>query len=71
MKVYFDDKISKGFLSLFSAKVTITIASALLGIFLPIFLYNIFNDNFRDVVIYCGVGHFLYGALVSVGAFFK
>jgi MFS family permease len=69
-KSYFDGKISRGFLSLFMAKTIVMVASGLLGIFLPIFLYNLFDKNFRYVVLYYGTAHLLYGTFVGLGAIF-
>jgi len=45
-------------------------ASAMLGIFLPIFLYNLFDKNFQAVVIYYGSGYLFYGITVSFGVKF-
>ncbi len=65
---YFKGRVSHGFVSLFSGRMVLRISSALLGIFLPIFLYEIFNFNFRYVVYYYLVAHFLYGTSVAWGA---
>ena len=46
------------------------IATAMLGIFLPIFLYNLFNKNFQAVIIYYGLGYLFYGIVVSLGVKF-
>ena len=69
-KIYFDGEISRGFASLYTAKTIVMVASGLLGIFLPIFLYNLFNENFQYVVLYYGIAHFLYGVFVGLGAIF-
>jgi YQGE family putative transporter len=69
-KKYFDKPLSSGFVSLYTGKTIVMIATALLGIFLPIFLYNLFNRNFRAVVIYYGLGYFLYGLTVTIGVRF-
>ena len=69
-KNYFDGKISRGFFSLYTAKIIVMIASGLLGIFLPIFLYNLFDKNFQYVVVYYGVAYLLYGIFVGLGAIF-
>jgi len=69
-KKYFDVPLTHGFISLYTGKAIIMIASALLGIFLPIFLYELFNHNFRAVVVYYGLGYFLYGLTVALGGKF-
>jgi len=46
------------------------IGGALLGLFLPIFLFELFNKNFIAVVLYYAIGFFLYGITITVGAKF-
>lgn len=67
---YFDVPLSQGFVSLYTGKTISLIASALLGIFLPIFLYELFNKNFQAVIIYYGIGYLLYAVSVTVGGRF-
>jgi len=67
---YFDGKVSRGFTLLYAGKLIVMIAAGLLGIFLPIFLYNLFNKNFQYVVLYYGTTYLLYGAFVVSGAIF-
>ena len=69
-KKYFDGRLSKGFVFLYTGKTITMITMALLGIFLPIFLYELFDKNFSFVVIYYGAGYFLYGLLVAIGVRF-
>lgn len=69
-KKYFDRPLSHGFVSLYTGKAVVMFTSALLGIFLPIFLYELFNQNFQAVVIYYGVGYFLYAITLTIGARF-
>lgn len=69
-KKYFDLSLSRGFVSLYTGKTILMIASALLGIFLPIFLYELFDQNFQAVIIYYGIGYFLYGITLTIGAKF-
>lgn len=69
-KKYFNKSLSRGFVRLYTGKTIVMIASAMLGIFLPIFLYNLFGQSFRMVVIYYGVGHLSYAIAVSLGAKF-
>lgn len=70
LRKYFDGKISRGFVSLYTAKTIDMIAAGLLGIFLPIFLYNLFDKNFQYVVLYYGIIYLLYGIFVALGAIF-
>lgn len=67
---YFDKAPSHGFVSLYVGKTIVLIATALLGIFLPIFLYDLFGQDLRMTVVYYGVGYLLYGLTVSFGARF-
>jgi MFS family permease len=69
-KKYLDRPLSQGFVSLYTGKTITMVASALLGLFLPIFLYELFNKNFQAVIIYYGLGFLLYGLTVSFGAKF-
>jgi len=69
-KKYFNKSLSKGFIRLYTGKTIVMVASAMLGIFLPIFLYNLFDKNFQAVVIYYGLGSFFYGVTVSFGVKF-
>jgi len=69
-KIYFDGKISHGFVSLYTGKTIVMIASGLLGLFLPIFIYNLFNQNFQYMALYFAIGHFLYTIVVTLGAIF-
>jgi hypothetical protein len=45
-KKYLDRPLSQGFVSLYTGKTIAMVVSALLGLFLPIFLYELFNKNF-------------------------
>ena len=69
-KKYFNKSLSKGFIRLYTGKTIVMTASAMLGIFLPIFLYNLFDKNFQAVVIYYGSGYLFYGITVSFGVKF-
>lgn len=69
-KKYFNGSVSRGFASLYIGKTTVMIASGLLGIFMPIFLYNLFGQNFQSMVLYYGSGYLLYGIFVALGAGF-
>ncbi|MFH1978792.1 MAG: MFS transporter [Patescibacteria group bacterium] len=67
---YFDGKISHGFVSLYVGKTIVMITGGLLGLFLPVFLFNLFNQNFQHVIIFYGVGYLLYGITVFLGVRF-
>jgi len=67
---YFDGKISHGFVSLYTSKTFIRVAVGLLGIFIPIFLYESLDKNFTHVAIYYLAGFFLYTITVAFGAQF-
>lgn len=67
---YFDGKISHGFVSLYTSKTFIRVAVGLLGIFVPIFLYESLDKNFTYVAIYYLAGFFLYAITVAFGAQF-
>ncbi|MFH1671521.1 MAG: MFS transporter [Candidatus Portnoybacteria bacterium] len=69
-KKYFDKPLSHGFVSLFTGRTIVLISSAFLGLFLPIFLFELFGQNIRLVLIYYGIGFFLYGLSVAIGARF-
>ena len=69
-KKYFDGEISRGFVSLYTGKTIVMIAMGLLGIFLPIFLYNLFGQNIRLTFAYYALGYFFYGLFVAFGARF-
>ncbi len=67
-KRYFDGKIKSGFVALYSSKSIIRIAGGLFGIFLPIFLYGIFGNNFSKVAWYYIASDFSYIVLIPLGA---
>jgi len=57
---YFDGKISHGFVSLYTSKTITMISGGLLGLFLPIFIYNLLGQNFQKTMLFYGAGYFLY-----------
>lgn len=67
---YFDGKISHGFIALYISKSITRIASGLFVIFLPIFLYELFDKNFNYVIYYYLIGFFLYMIFVPLGVMF-
>jgi MFS family permease len=68
--VYFKGDIPNGFSSLYTAKTINNIASGLLGVFLPIFLYELFQGNFQLVMAWYLIGSLAYLVLVAYGAQF-
>ena len=67
-KRYFDGNVRSGFVALYSSKSIIRIAGGLFGIFLPIFLYEIFGNDFSKVAWYYIASDFFYIALIPLGA---
>ncbi len=65
---YLDHKISKGFKALYRSRIIIYIATGLLGLFIPIFLFNLFDQNLRTVAWFYLAGNFIYGTTVMYGA---
>ncbi|MDD5290525.1 MAG: MFS transporter [Patescibacteria group bacterium] len=65
---YFKGRISQGFVSLYSGRMVLWISDGLLGLFLPIFLYKLFNFDLNKVIYYYLIGNLLYGATVAWGA---
>lgn len=65
---YFQGKISKGFISLYSSRMIFRVASGLLGLFMPIFLYQLFEFDFRYVIYYYMARYLLYSLVVGWGA---
>lgn len=63
-------EIRKGFLGLYFGRVVMAVASGLLGIFLPIFLYNILDGNIPLVMAYYVSSCVAYLFLVAFGAQF-
>lgn len=59
-----------GFLGLYFGRMVMAVSSGLLGVFLPIFLYNLFDGDIRLVALYYGVGALVYLFFVAFGAQF-
>ena len=64
---YFKGKISHSFITLYIGKIIIMSAIGLAGLFLPIFLFEIFKFNINYVISYYLAGYLLYGLLVAYG----
>ena len=65
---YLDHKISKGFKALYKSRIIIYIATGLLGLFIPIFLFNLFEQSLRTVAWFYLTGSLIYGVTVMYGA---
>jgi len=64
------DEKFRGLFGLYTGRTTLFISSGLLGVFLPIFFYNIFNQNFQYLIFFYAISHLTYGVLVAHGAQF-
>jgi len=62
---YFDGDLSAGFVSLYINRTIIYIVVGLLGLYLPIFFYNTFNQEFKYVALYYLVTSILYVAFMA------
>jgi MFS family permease len=65
---YFKGNLSPGFISIYTARMTLRISGALLGLFMPIFLYSLFDFELKFVIYYYLIGHLAYFLLVAYGA---
>ncbi len=65
---YLKGNISKGFVSIYSARTILKIAGGLLGLFLPIFLYELLDYNLRYVIFYYLASYTLYLFFIAYGA---
>lgn len=65
---YFDGMLSHGIVSLLTSRVIINIAGGFFGIFLPIFLYQLFGKDIKLVAMYYLAGQILYLFFLPLGA---
>jgi len=65
---YFKGRISQGFVAIYSGRMILRIAGSLLGIFLPIFLYEIFGFELKYVIYYYLINYILYPLIIGWGA---
>ncbi len=65
---YFDGKLSRGFVSIYSSRIILRISVALLGLFLPIFMFELFGFSLKYVLIYYLIDYIIYGLIVAPGA---
>jgi len=69
-KKYFDGKVSHGFVSLYTGKIIHMIAAGLVGIFMPIFIFNLFNQNFQKTALFYLASYLLYLISLFLGVRF-
>jgi MFS family permease len=67
---YFDGKISASFVSLLTGRMLMFVASGLLGLFFPIFLFQLFDNSYSDVFMFYGVSSLLYVIAIPFGVRF-
>lgn len=65
---YLEGRISRGFTCLYSSRMILKVAMSLLGLFLPIFLYEIFEYKFEYVILYYIASYSIYMLSVAWGA---
>lgn len=63
-------ELRKGFLGLYFGRIIMTISDGLLGVFLPIFLYNILDGDMVLVAVYFACGALAYLVLLPYGTQF-
>ncbi|MEA1963241.1 MAG: hypothetical protein U9M94_03325 [Patescibacteria group bacterium] len=68
MLKYFTGRLSQGFFAIYSMRALLRVSTALLGLFLPIFLYELFDFKLQYVIYYYLAGSLLYGVLAAWGA---
>jgi len=67
---YFDGEVSASFVSLLTGRMFMFIASGLLGLFLPIFLYELFGNQYLWVFAFYGLASLLYVLTIPIGVKF-
>ena len=65
---YLEGRISRGFNCLYSSRMILKMAASLLGLFLPIFLYELFDYNLKYVIGYYVISYLLYVLTIAWGA---
>jgi len=69
-KKYFTGDVPGSFVALFSGKTITGISGTLLGLFLPIFIYNLLGDNISQLMLYYGLISLVYAITIIPGAKF-
>lgn len=64
---YLNGKTAHGFAGIYTARMVLRAVLGLLGLFLPIFLYELFDLQIQYVIYYYMIGHFLYATFVAWG----
>ena len=64
---YFQGKLSQGFVAIYSGRMILRISVGMLGLFMPIFMYELFNFNINYVIIYYVISFFIYPTTVAWG----
>ncbi len=67
MMRYLSGNVSPGFVSLYTGKAIMMFAGGLLGLFLPIFLFNLFDGDLTRVMLFYVVGSLAYALSVGYG----
>lgn len=65
MVKYLKSRMSPGLVSIYSSRTILQVSAALLGVFLPIFLYKIFDFSFSYVIIYFLIRNVMYSIFVA------
>ena len=65
---YLNEKLSSGYIALYSGRMIQFVALGLVGLFLPIFLYTKFNYNANLVFLFYLLGHLTYAVILPLGA---
>ncbi|MCK5510495.1 MFS transporter [Candidatus Parcubacteria bacterium] len=65
---YFTGRISQGFFAIYSMRALLRVSTALIGLFLPIFLYELFDFKLQYVIYYYLAGSLLYSLPIAWGA---
>ncbi|MFA5997093.1 MAG: MFS transporter [Candidatus Paceibacterota bacterium] len=63
-------ELRRGFFGLYFGRMAMSVANGLIGIFLPIFLYNLLDGNVSLIMLYYGLTGLAYVFLVAFGAQF-
>ena len=67
---YLDGKMSKGFVALLSSRSILFVVSGLLGVFAPIFVYELFGESLQWSVLFFGFASFIFFIVLSFGVKF-
>ncbi len=63
---YLGTNVSKGFIALHKNRTITFIATGLLGLYIPIFLFDLFGQNFQMVAWFYLIGYLIFGLTVAV-----